>query len=52
VHLLEANHTPEFRNRVRTIYPASPAAKLWLKQFGYELEIDFEAKNYSMIPGW
>lgn len=40
-HLLEANHTPEFWNRVRTTYPASSIAKRWLKEFGYELEIDF-----------
>ena len=40
-HLLEANHTPEFWNRVRTAYPSFLSAKKWLKIFGYELEIDF-----------
>lgn len=40
-HLLEANHSPEFWNRVRTAYPLYPAAKKWLAVNGKELEIDF-----------
>lgn len=39
-HLLEANHTPEFWNRVRTSLPRYDVAKKWLKSYGYELEID------------
>lgn len=40
-HLLESNHTPEFWNRVKATYPASTSARKWLKEYGYELEIDF-----------
>jgi predicted metal-dependent hydrolase len=40
-HLLEANHTPKFWNRVAVMQPNFEKAKSWLKEFGYELEIDF-----------
>lgn len=40
-HLLEANHTPEFWNRVAVQQPNYTKAKSWLKEFGYELETDF-----------
>lgn len=40
-HQLEANHTPEFWNRVRTSFPLFSTAKKWLKDFGHELEVDF-----------
>ena len=40
-HLLEANHTPEFWNRVAAQLPNYEKAKLWLKENGHELEIDF-----------
>lgn len=40
-HLLEANHTPEFWNRVRTSLPQYTTAKRWLKNFGCELETEF-----------
>lgn len=39
-HLLEANHTPEFWNRVKTSLPRYTSAKKWLLDYGYELEID------------
>lgn len=39
-HLLEANHTPEFWNRVRTSLPRYSSAKKWLLNYGYELEVD------------
>ncbi|MGI9056400.1 MAG: M48 family metallopeptidase [Pyrinomonadaceae bacterium] len=39
-HLLEANHTPEFWSRIRTSLPRYAAAKKWLIDYGYELEID------------
>lgn len=40
-HLLEANHTPEFWNRVAVQQPNYTKAKCWLKEFGHELETDF-----------
>lgn len=40
-HLLEANHTTEFWNRVAAQLPNYEKAKLWLKENGHELEIDF-----------
>lgn len=40
-HLLEANHTPEFWNRVAVMQPNYDKAKNWLKEFGGELETDF-----------
>ncbi len=40
-HLLEANHTPEFWNRVAVMQPNYDKAKDWLKEFGGELESDF-----------
>lgn len=40
-HLLEANHTPEFWNRVAVNQPNFIKAKNWLKEFGHELETDF-----------
>lgn len=40
-HLLEANHTPEFWNRVAVMQPEFAKAKNWLKQYGAELETDF-----------
>jgi predicted metal-dependent hydrolase len=40
-HLLEANHTPEFWNRVAVMQPEFTKAKNWLKQHGGELETDF-----------
>lgn len=40
-HLLEANHTPEFWNRVAAMQPNYLKAKNWLKENGHELEIDF-----------
>lgn len=40
-HLLEANHTPEFWNRVAVMQPNFEKAKDWLKEFGGELETDF-----------
>jgi predicted metal-dependent hydrolase len=40
-HLLEANHTPEFWNRVAVMQPNYQKAKNWLKEFGAELETDF-----------
>lgn len=40
-HLLEANHTPEFWNRVAIMQPDFEKAKSWLKEFGGELETDF-----------
>jgi predicted metal-dependent hydrolase len=40
-HLLEANHTPEFWNRVAVMQPNFEKAKNWLKEFGGELETDF-----------
>lgn len=39
-HLLEANHSPEFWNRVRTSLPRYTSAKKWLLNYGYELEVD------------
>lgn len=39
-HLLEANHTSEFWNRVRTSLPRYSSAKKWLMNYGYELEVD------------
>ena len=40
-HLLEANHTLEFWNRVAAQLPNYSKAKDWLKEYGHELEIDF-----------
>jgi predicted metal-dependent hydrolase len=40
-HLLEANHTREFWNRVAVMQPNFEKAKIWLKEFGGELETDF-----------
>lgn len=40
-HLLEANHTPEFWNRVAVQLPDYSKAKHWLKENGHELEVDF-----------
>ena len=40
-HLLVANHTPEFWNRVAVQLPKYSEAKNWLKEFGHELETDF-----------
>lgn len=40
-HLLEANHTPEFWNRIAVMQPNFKKAKDWLKEFGGELETDF-----------
>ena len=40
-HLLEANHTPAFWNRVAVMQPNFEKAKAWLKEFGGELETDF-----------
>lgn len=40
-HLLEANHTSEFWNRVAAQLPNYTIAKNWLKEYGYELESDF-----------
>jgi predicted metal-dependent hydrolase len=40
-HLLEANHTVEFWNRVTAQLPDYGKAKLWLRENGHELETDF-----------
>lgn len=40
-HLLEANHSPTFWNRVAAQLPNYTNAKQWLKEYGYELERDF-----------
>lgn len=40
-HLLEANHTPEFWNRVAAQLPNYDKAKQWLRENGHELETDF-----------
>ena len=40
-HLLEANHTPEFWNRVAVQLPDYSRAKKWLKEHGEVLENDF-----------
>lgn len=40
-HLLEANHTPEFWNRVAAQLPNYDKAKQWLRENGQELETDF-----------
>lgn len=40
-HLLEANHTAEFWNRIAAKLPNYEEAKEWLKENGHELEIDF-----------
>jgi predicted metal-dependent hydrolase len=40
-HLLEANHTPEFWNRVAAQLPTYDKAKTWLKENGHEIETDF-----------
>lgn len=40
-HLLEANHTQEFWNRIAVMQPGFEKAKSWLKEFGGELETDF-----------
>jgi len=40
-HLLEANHTLEFWNRVSAQLPTYEKAKMWLKENGHELETDF-----------
>jgi predicted metal-dependent hydrolase len=40
-HLLEANHTKEFWSRVAAQLPSYEKAKLWLKENGHELEVDF-----------
>lgn len=40
-HLLEANHSQEFWNRVAAQLPNYSKAKDWLKEYGYELEKDF-----------
>jgi predicted metal-dependent hydrolase len=41
IHLLEANHTPQFWNRIAVMQPNFKKAKDWLKEFGGELETDF-----------
>lgn len=41
VHLLVANHTAEFWNRVAVQSPNYNKAKEWLKHNGHELEVDF-----------
>jgi predicted metal-dependent hydrolase len=40
-HLLEANHTPEFWNRVASQLPSYEKAKKWLKDNGHLIEVDF-----------
>ncbi|MES2398098.1 MAG: SprT family zinc-dependent metalloprotease [Bacteroidota bacterium] len=40
-HLLEADHTPAFWNRVAVMQPEFSKAKKWLKEYGGELETDF-----------
>ena len=40
-HLLEANHSPDFWNRVAAQLPNYEKAKAWLKENGHELEKDF-----------
>lgn len=40
-HLLVANHTQEFWNRVAAQLPSYDKAKIWLKEHGHELETDF-----------
>ncbi len=40
-HLLEANHTQEFWNRIAAKLPNYEKAKSWLKENGHELEADF-----------
>jgi predicted metal-dependent hydrolase len=40
-HLLVANHSTEFWNRVASHLPNYDKAKHWLKEFGFELERDF-----------
>jgi predicted metal-dependent hydrolase len=40
-HLLEANHTVAFWNRVTAQFPDYGKAKLWLRENGHELETDF-----------
>lgn len=40
-HLLVANHSAEFWNRVASHLPNFDKAKHWLKEFGFELERDF-----------
>jgi predicted metal-dependent hydrolase len=40
-HLLEANHTQEFWNRVATQLPSYQKAKTWLKENGHLIEVDF-----------
>ena len=40
-HLLEANHTPEFWNRVAAQLPSYEKAKNWLKENGHLIEVDF-----------
>lgn len=41
VHLLVANHTDDFWNRVAVQSPNYKKAKEWLKHNGHELEVDF-----------
>ena len=62
-HLLESNHTQEFWNRVAAQLPNYDKAKNWLKEYGFELERDFQ-QGYFMqnkidaivkvvrFPGW
>jgi len=40
-HLLEANHSQAFWNRVKAAYPMYPEARKWLKDSGHQLETDF-----------
>jgi predicted metal-dependent hydrolase len=40
-HLLEANHTPQFWNRVAAQQPTFNKAKKWLLENDHELEVDF-----------
>ena len=48
-HLLEANHTPEFWNRVAVMQPNFEKAKKWLKEFGGELETDFSFPKLTSL---
>ena len=41
VHLLEANHTERFWNILSIQIPEHERARKWLRENGYELEIDF-----------
>lgn len=41
VHLLEPNHTPAFWNIVAVQLPDYEKAKVWLREYGHQLEVDF-----------